>query len=159
MSSKGTLISDDKVLFDGGFKKATAALGRTETVVLKGKSHKIITTSASKEHDPSESTTAIYSTNKVTIGGQDHTDCDKVEARANEVSGTTALNDRQYISLLTTIAQNKTDNLQYPLISNKFLEKMIQTHNQYAPTSSCPAITCHWKNPDDQNNSKHRDET
>ena len=120
MSSKGTLgslTSDDKVLFDGGFKKATAALGRTETVVLEGESHKILTaptlmTSASKDHDPSENTTAIYSTDKVIIGGQDHMDCDKVEARANEVSGNTALDDRQYISLLTTIAQNQTDNLQ-----------------------------------------------
>ena len=70
----GSLTSDDKVLFDGGFKKATAALGRHETVVLEGESHEILTapnlkTSASKNHNQSEITTAIYSTNKVTIGG------------------------------------------------------------------------------------------
>ena len=81
MYSRGTLTSDDKVLYDRDFKKATAALGRTETVVLKGESHEIITTptlltSASKEHDPSENTIAIYSTIKVTIGGHDHTDCE-----------------------------------------------------------------------------------
>ena len=65
----------------GVLKKATAVLGRTDTVVLKRESHEIITTptlltSASKEHDPSENTTAIYSTNKITIGGLGHTDCD-----------------------------------------------------------------------------------
>ena len=71
------MTSDDKVLFDGGFNKATAAIGRHETVVLEGESHEILTapnlmTSASKDHDPSEITTAINSTNKVTIWGQDH---------------------------------------------------------------------------------------
>ena len=116
--------------------------------MLEGTSHEILTapnlmTSASKNHNQSEITTAIYSTNKVTIGGQDHTDCDKIEAKTNEVSGTAALNDGQYISLLTTIAQNKTDNLQYPLISNKFLEKMIQTHNQYALVPPAPVQLSH----------------
>ena len=65
--------SDDKVLYDKGFKKATSAAGKTETVILKGESHKIITTptllsSASKEHDPSDGSTAIYSDDKMTIG-------------------------------------------------------------------------------------------
>ena len=43
LKSNGTLNNDDKILYDRGFKKATSALGKTETVVLKGESHKIVT--------------------------------------------------------------------------------------------------------------------
>ena len=145
---KGSLTSDDKVLFDGGFRRATAALGRHETVVLDRTSHEILTapnlmTSASKNHNQSEITTAIYSTNKIAIGGLDHTECDKIEVKTNEVSDTAALNDGQYISLLATIAQKQTDNLQYPLVSNKFLKKMITTHNQCALVPSAPVQLSH----------------
>ena len=100
-------------------------------------------TSATKNHNQSKITTAIYSTKKVTIGGLDHTDCDKMEVKTNEVSDTAALNDGQYISLLATIAQKQTDNLQYPLVSNKFLKKMITTHNQCALVPSAPVQLSH----------------
>ena len=72
MNSNGTLNNHDKVLYDRGFKRATSALGKTETVILKGESHKIITTptllsSASREHDPSVGSIAVYSNDKMTI--------------------------------------------------------------------------------------------
>ena len=117
-----TLDSDDKVLYDKGFKKATAALWGTEKVVLKGESHKIITTptllsSASREHDPSVGSTAVYSNDKMTIGRHGNTDCDNEYTRADEVSSTTALTD---ILLLASLAQNE----KYPLITKIcFLKK------------------------------------
>ena len=145
MKSNGTLNNDDKILYDRGFKRATSALGKTETVILKGESHKIITTaillsSASREHDPSVGSIAVYSNDKMTIRGHGHTDCDNEYTKADEVSSTTALTDREYILLLTSLAQNE----KYPLIArNMFIEKMILTQNQCALIPYAPIQLSH----------------
>ena len=142
MKSNGTLNNDDKILYDRGFKKATLALRKTETVVLKGESHKIVTAptllaSASTKHNQSVDSIALYLDEKITMRGLDQTDCN---TEAEKVSNITALTDREYILMLTSIAQND----KYPQITkNMFIEKMILTHNQCALIPSTPIQLSH----------------
>ena len=93
--------------------------------------------SASTKHNQSVDSIALYLDEKITMRGHDQTDCN---TETDEVSNITALTDREYILLLTSIAQND----KYPQITkNMFIEKMILTHNQCALIPSAPNQLSH----------------